>query len=226
MKRAAGLMWKWSLICVVTGAALPVRVWAWPSTGEPDTQLWTELDVTGPLYDKLTITGVGQLRLSDTLSNPTLTAAGVDVNYKEGPWAFTLGYRHQVTGHETYDPTVTQVVRLSATHAWTIDRSKILVRFRVEDTITASSNPWRLRLRGEYRWAPEGWGVVDYLYANDEVFYKLENNEFFRNRFQAGTNLKLTKRTDLKVYYQRQDDLVSHPGAINALGLQADVTFE
>ena len=68
--------------------------------------------------------------------------------------------------------------------------------------------------------------MVDYLYANDEVFYKLENDEFFRNRFQAGTNLKLTKRTDLKVYYQRQDDLVSHPGAINALGLQAEVTFE
>jgi hypothetical protein len=58
------------------------------------------------------------------------------------------------------------------------------------------------------------------------VFYKFENDEWFRNRFQAGANLKLTRRTELKVYYQRQDETVGHPGQINALGLLAVMNFE
>jgi hypothetical protein len=232
MKRAAGLMSKGNLVNVVTAvsvvtvAALPPPVSAWPATGPPDTQLWTELDAVARLDDQFSVTGIGQLRLSETLSNPTLTALGADLNYKEGPWTFAIGYRHQVSGHESTDPTVTQVALIMGTRQWKIDRSTILVRVRVENTITASSNPWRLRLRGEYRWAPEGWGVVEYLYANDEVFYKFENDEWFRNRFQAGANLKLTRRTELKVYYQRQDETVGHPGAINALGLLAVMNFE
>ena len=231
MKRAAELLSKWNLVSVVTAisvvtvaALAPVSAWA--ATGEPNTQLWTELDAVVPLDDQFSVTGIAQYRLGEDLSNPTYTAAGLDVNYKDGPWSFAIGYRHQVTEHHTYDPKVTQIALATATHAWKIDRSTILVRFRVDNTITATSNPWRLRLRAEYRWAPDGWGPVTYLYTNDEVFYQLSNDEFFRNRFQAGANLRLSKRWDLRVYYLRQDDKLSHPGAINALGLLATIDFE
>jgi len=100
------------------------------------------------------------------------------------------------------------------------------VRTRVEDTLTASSNPWRARLRFEYRWATEDWGLVSYLYSNDEVFYRFTDDEFWRNRFQAGCKLLFSKHTDLKLYYQRQDSRHQTPGAINALGVLAVVTFE
>ena len=175
--KATGLLSMWSLLGLVTAAWLPRPVLAWPATGVPDTQLWSELDVTAPLVDKFTITGVAQWRGSDSLPNPTYTAGGLDLNYNNGPWEFSLGYRHQVTGHETYDPTVTQIARLTAAHRWKIDRSTIIVRFRVENTITASDNPWRIRLRGEYRWATQGLRdisylrAISYLYTNDEVFY-------------------------------------------------------
>jgi hypothetical protein len=63
-------------------------------------------------------------------------------------------------------------------------------------------------------------------FTNDEGFYEFQDEKWFRNRFRAGANLKLGKRTDLQVFYQRQDSNNSTPGAINALGLTADVTFE
>lgn len=197
------------------------------ATGEPDEQLWTELDVVAPLASNTTITGISQLRLSETLSNPILTAFGADVNHKYDEWTVSVGYRHQVTGNrEGEDINVTQVGLVMGTWARRFGRSTIAVRTRVENTITASSNPWRARLRVEYRWATEGWGLVSYLYSSDEVFYRFSDEQFWRNRFQAGCNLAFTKRTNLKLYYQRQDSRDQTPGAINALGVLAVVAFE
>jgi hypothetical protein len=212
----------WTAIALLAAPALGRA-----GTGEPDDQLWTELDVVAPVASNTTVTGIGQLRLSETLSNPIFTALGADVNYKYGEWTFSLGYRHQVTGNrEGEDTNVTQVALAMGTWARRFGRSTIAVRTRVENTITASSNPWRARLRLEYRWATENWGVVSYLYSSDEVFYRFDKDEFWRNRFQAGCNLTFSKHTDLKVYYQRQDSTHQTPAAINALGLLAVVSFE
>ena len=100
-----------------------------------------------------------------------------------------------------------------------------LAHFR-DDTLNASSNPYRARVRLEYRWATEGLSWMSYLFANDEVFYEFQDQEWYRNRFRAGANLVLSERTDLQVFYQRQDSNNSTPGAINALGVTFDVTFK
>ncbi|HTT03146.1 MAG TPA: DUF2490 domain-containing protein [Steroidobacteraceae bacterium] len=210
----------------VAALALAASFSTWAGTGVPDEQLWTELDVIAPLRDKLSVTGIGQVRVSESLDNPTLSALGADLNYKDGAWTFAAGYRHQLTGHRTVDPKVTQIALLMATRAWQLGRSTVLIRARFEDTITASSNPYRMRVRAEYRWKTSDLGPISYLFTNDEVYYQFSNNEFFRNRFQAGMNFLLGKRTGLKLYYQRQDDKLSHPGAINALGLIAAITFD
>src|SRR5215469_13507843 len=52
-------------------AALGAPPAAWAGSGEPDTQLWTEANVTGPLASNITITGVARLRLSESEPNPT-----------------------------------------------------------------------------------------------------------------------------------------------------------
>jgi hypothetical protein len=157
--------------------------------------------------------------VSESLANPTLTALGVDFNYKHDDLTFSAGYRHQVTGHRTDDPKVTQLGLLMATYAPRLGRHTIAIRGRLEDTVHANSNPYRLRLRAEYRYAIEAWGPVSYLFANDEVFYQFSNDEAYRNRFQAGASLKIGKRASLLVYYQRQDDKLNNPGALNVLGL-------
>ena len=213
------------LIVAALAAALPTAVSA--GTGVPDEQLWTELDVIAPVADNITITGIGQLRLSESLSNPILTALGADLNYKTGEWTLGIGYRHEVTGNRQGEtPNITQVVRLPVTWARRFGRSTVAIRLMPQNTLTASSNPWRLRLRAEYRWATENWGPISYLYSNDEVFYQFSDNALFRNRFQAGLNLRFGERTSLRLYYQRQDSTNQTPGAINALGVLVAINFD
>lgn len=208
------------LAILAAGPATMTAATVQAGTGVPDEQLWTELDVAVPVSERVLVTGVAQLRLSETLPNPSQTATGLDVSYNEGQWTFTAGYRHQVTGDRINEnPNVTQIARGSTTYAHRFGRSTVLARVMLEDTLSASSNPWRARLRAEYRWATTGPGSVSYLFANDEVFYQFSNSEWYRNRFQAGVNLQLNKGVGLRVYYQRQDTKDSQPGAINALGL-------
>jgi hypothetical protein len=213
--------------CACT-AVFPV----WAGTGAPDTQLWTEVDVTGPLTTNTTITGVARLRLSESLPNPTLASPGVDFNYKAGEWTLSAGYRYDATAEREPETvggktiTIKQVALLMGKRGWRFGRNTLAVRLRLDNTITASSNPYRARIRLEYRWATEGLRWVSYLFTNDEAFYEFQDQKWFRNRFRAGANLKLSKRTELEVFYQRQDSNNSTPGAINALGLTADVTFD
>ena len=51
------------------------------------------------------------------------------------------------------------------------DRLRRVVRLRLDDTLNASSNPYRARVRLEYRWATEGLRWVSSLFTDDEVFY-------------------------------------------------------
>jgi hypothetical protein len=213
-----------SFSAIVVAAALgtPVAAWAESTASSPQTQLWTEFNLVEPLSSVFSITGIGQLRGSDEPPNPALTSLGMDMNYKfGGTWTVSLGYLHQVTGNREENPNVTQLARLTATYAHKFGRSTLLVRSRLQNNITSSSNPWQLRLRAEYRWATEKLGPVAYLYVNDEVFYEFSNSELFRNRFQVGTNLIFTQRFGARVYYQYQNTKNNEPKVINALGVLA-----
>jgi hypothetical protein len=216
----------------IAACACAAPLAAQAGTGEPDTQLWTEVDVTGPLATNTTITGVARLRLSESEPNPTLASPGLDLNYKAGEWRISAGYRYNATAEREPETVggksvkISQVALLEGSRAWRFGRNTVGLRMRFEDTLNASSNPYRARVRLEYRWATEGLRWVSYLFTNDEVFYEFQDQKWFRNRFRAGANLALGERTSLDVFYQRQDSNNSTPGAINALGLTLDVTFE
>jgi hypothetical protein len=217
-------------VCALAACIGPMA--ARGGTGVPDDQLWTEFDVTGPLTANTTITGIAKVRVSESLPNPTVTSLEADLNHKVGDWWLSIGYRHEVTPQrpeETVDGKdvkITQTVKLYGSRAWRFGRNTLALRLRLDDTLNASSNPYRARVRLEYRWATEGLSWMSYLFANDEVFYEFQDQQWYRNRFRAGANLVLSERTDLQVFYQRQDSNNSTPGAINALGLTLDVTFK
>jgi predicted porin len=216
-----------SAIVVAAALGSPVAAWAQSSTISPQTQLWTEFDAVAPLSSNFSITGIGQLRVSDEPPNPALTALGMDVNYKfGGTWTLSLGYLHQVTGNREENPNITQLVRLTSTYAYKFGRSTLLVRGRLQDNLTSSSNPWQVRLRAEYRWATDNLGPIAYLYTNDEIFYQFSNQELFRNRFQVGANLNFTQRLSARVYYQYQNTKNNEPKVINALGILAVYAFD
>jgi hypothetical protein len=156
----------------------------------------------------------------------------VDLNYKAGEWTLSAGYRYDATAQREPETVggksieIKQTALLMGRRAWRFGRNTLAVRLRLDDTLDASSNPYRARVRLEYRWAPEGLRWVSYLFTNDEVFYEFQDQKWFRNRFRAGGNLTLTEHTDLQVFYQRQDSNNSTPAAINALGLTLNVTFK
>ena len=201
-------------LCVLSAASA-----ASAGTGVPDAQQWSEIDLSGATSAHTSLTGLTQLRFSENLPNPVYTALGLDFAYQHSEWTITAGYRHQVTGHQTDDPKVTQVGLIAVQYAHRFDRGTLALRSRIENTVHATANPWRLRLRAEYRWATPGMGVLSYLYTNDEVFYQASLSEWYRNRFQAGAALRLDERTSFLIYYQRQDDRVNTPGALNVLGI-------
>jgi Protein of unknown function (DUF2490) len=208
------------MVAVALGS--PVASWAESTAISPQTQLWTEFDAVQPVSSVFSVTGIGQLRVSDEPPNPALTALGLDVNYKfGGAWTVSLGYLHQVTGNREENPNVTQLVRLTSSYAYKFGRSTLVLRGRLQDNLTSSGNPWQARLRAEYRLATDHLGPIAYLYANDEVFYQFSNQELFRNRFQLGTNLLFTQRLSARVYYQYQNTKNNEPKVINALGVLA-----
>jgi hypothetical protein len=212
---------------VAAAVGIPVAARAESGVISPQTQLWTELNVVEPVSSVFSVTGIGQLRASDEPPNLAQTALGMDVNYKfGGTWTVSLGYLHQVSGSLDNLPHVTQLARLTATYAYRFGRSTLLVRGRLQNDLTASGNPWLVRLRAEYRWATENLGPVAYLYTNDEVFYQLSNNELFRNRFQVGTNLIFTQGFSARVYYQYQNTKNNEPKVINAFGVLAVYAFD
>ena len=137
----------------VAACAAPLAAWA--GTGEPDTQLWTEADVTGPLATNTTITGVARVRLSESEPNPTLLSPGVDLNYRAGKWTVSAGYRYNATAEREPETIggksskISQVALLMGRRAWRFGRNTLAVRLRLDDTLNASSNRYRARVRLE-----------------------------------------------------------------------------
>jgi len=204
------------------GTFLPARA----GTGVPDSQLWSEYDAAGRLGQRWTIEGIAQARFSETLHNPVYTSLGADLDYELGHWVLSAGYRHQVTGHETDEPKVTQLALLISSYATKFGPNTLALRCRVENAFNSFGNPWRVRLRLEYRRASDVLRRNSYFFANDEAFYQFEASEWYRNRFQAGVNLSFAHQTSLRIYYQRQDDRLNTPGAVNALGITVKSEFE
>jgi len=193
---------------------------------DPDAQLWSEADLIGALAKNTTLTGIVIGRFGQELPNPTLTALGLDLSQRVGHWTFEAGFRHQAVAHSTGGPSISGLAIAVVTYSRTFARSTIAIRSRADNTLHSSGNPWRFRIRGEYRWATPTAGPISYLFINDEEFYQGSASEWSRNRAQAGMNFVLGERSDLLVYYQWQSDRLSTPSHIHALGLTLHVHFK
>jgi hypothetical protein len=63
------------------------------------------------------------------------------------------------------------------------------------------------------------------VFANDEIYYGFQDDLLYRNRFQAGIDLIMTQSSGMRLYYQRQDDKLNNPGALNVLGVILTINF-
>jgi len=208
-------------LLVVTALAPPLTVAATPSR---DAQIWSEADFIGFLSKQTTLTGILIGRAGESVPNPTLTALGLQLDQKFRHWSIGLGYRRQAVRHSTGGPDISRLAIAVAAFREDFGRSAVQIRTRIDNTLHSSGNPWRFRLRAEYRWATPGMRPISYLFLNDEAFYSA--GEWSRNRAQGGLGLNLGRGKDLQVYYQWQNDRISNPARINALGLHFDMKFD
>src|ERR1700692_2954419 len=69
-----------------------------------DNQLWSELDATHTITADVSDTAIFTTRLGDDLRNPTLTAVGLQTDYRIGAWTASLtGYYVSIRNAQSGD---------------------------------------------------------------------------------------------------------------------------
>jgi len=184
-----------SPLSTLASLALAAPTWALAATPSADAQLWSEADFVGALTKNISLTGIAIARVAESVHNPTLTALGLGLDGNLGHWILATSYRHELIGHATGGPPISQLATAMAAYTANFDRSTVEIRGRTDNTLNSTGNPWRFRIRGEYRRVSAEVQAISYSFINDEVFYDGSTSDWSRNRAQAGMNLSFIPRT-------------------------------
>lgn len=183
-----------------------------------DFQSWNELDVVTRLTRSLDATWIAEGRFSSELPNPTVYAAGTELNFslaKHLVLAPTYYYHASLTASGASQHRSIAMVALTPKLEWkrlTIsDRNRFIGDLRTGDQFFAYTN----RPRIDYRAGPPRWNTS--LFAWGEAFYRSDHGGWSRSRFAAGCRKALNDRFAANLFYQRQNDDASTPAHINAI---------
>jgi len=192
-----------------------------------DNQLWDELDASYQFAPEWSATAIVTTRLGDDLPNPTLTAAGLQVDYRIGNWTATgTGYYVSIRSAESGARTAIWLPAAALTYAIAFGPVALSDRNRVEQLEGLPGSPIRYRNRASSYWrlpGAHGWPDV---FAADEVFYDFATDRWTRNRAQAGVQFRLAPNTRLQTFYMLQKNTHGAPERLNVLGLtlELDIT--
>jgi hypothetical protein len=199
-----------ALCSSVAGAAVP----------SVDSQVWSELDFTHAISTDLSGTAIVTARLGNDLPNPTLTAGGLQFDYRFGSWiASGTGYYVSVRSAETGARTAVWLPAAALTYQIEVGRFALADRNRVEQLDGLPGSPTRYRNRASAYWHIARGSTVTDLFATDEVFYDVSRDSWTRNRAQAGVQMHLDTNARLQVFYLRQNTTYGTPDRLNVLGL-------
>jgi hypothetical protein len=190
-----------------------------------DAQLWTELDLTKAVSDRLAFTATLTDRLGDGLPNPTLWGGGLTGEFRLSPtWSIGGGaYAVQVRSASSGHRVNANLPLAYLTGAWEVAGVRLSDRNRFEDVLGVPGHPWRYRNRLQVDRPLQGLPPIRSIFASDEVFYDFGHERFSRNRAQVGITLAPAGPAAIQIYYMRQDDTYARPGGLNILGLSLKV---
>jgi hypothetical protein len=190
-----------------------------------DSQLWSELDAAHSFSADLLVTAIVTARLGNDLPNPTLTAGGLQIDYRIGSWiASGTGYCVSVRSAKTGSRATVWLPAAALSYQIDVGDLSLADRNRVEQLEGLSGSPTRYRNRAGVYWHLPGDRATD-VFVTDEVFYDLSKDRWTRNRAQAGIQVHVSKSTRLQLFYLRQNNTYGTPERLNVLGitLQIDV---
>jgi Protein of unknown function (DUF2490) len=186
-----------------------------------DSQLWSELDATHALSADLSATAIVTTRLGNDLPNPTLTAGGLQFDYRLGSsWVVSgTGYYVSIRNAESGSRTAVWLPAAALTYQIDVGRLVLSDRNRVEQLEGLPGSPTRYRNRASAYWhVAVGHELTD-VFVADEVFYDFSRSSWTRNRAQTGLQFQLSADSKLQMFYMRQNNTYGTPNRLNSLGL-------
>jgi hypothetical protein len=185
-----------------------------------DSQLWSELDATYPIATNWSATAIFTTRVGNDLPNPTLTAGGLQIDYRSGSWTATgTTYYVSIRNAESGARTAIWLPAAALTYETTIGPITLSDRNRLEQLEGLPRAPTRYRNRASADWhVPGGYAFAD-IFVADEAFYDFSRAAWTRNRAQAGVQFRPAPNTRLQTFYMRQNNSYGAPSRLNVLGL-------
>jgi Protein of unknown function (DUF2490) len=192
-----------------------------------DSQVWSELDATHDLSADLSVTAILTARLGNELPNPTLSAGGLQFDYRMGSWtASATGYYVSIRNAETGARTIVWLPAAALSYQVDVGAFSFADRSRVERLEGLTGSPTRYRNRASVYWRLAGDSVPTDIFITDEVFYDFSKDGWTRNRAQAGIQLHLDRKARLQLFYLRQNTTYGAPDRLNVLGLTLQLDIE
>ena len=185
-----------------------------------DAQVWTEVQLSVPLAQKIDLVLMGVTRFGRNVSRPVNERIGGGVSFKVGKYLTLLPFYLHVASQPTKNIHFTEErITLEAAVRFPAGRFTIGDRNRIEFHIhnpRPNFTQYRNRLQIEH---PVKLGKAKFTgFVADEVFYDSIAGSWIRNRVYIGISRKVNKHFTLDLYYVRQNDSHSHPGDIHAVG--------
>ena len=204
--------------CPSAGFAAPPSV---------DSQVWSELDATYPVAVNWSATAIFTTRLGIDLPNPTLTAGGLQIDYRSGSWTATgTGYYVSIRNAECGARTAIWLPAAALTYELGIGPVALSERNRLEQLEGLPGAPARYRSRAGADWQIPGQHALIDVFVADEVFYDFSTDRWTRNRAQVGLQFQPAPNFRLQTFYLRQNNADGAPDRLNVLGLTLQFDIE
>lgn len=186
-----------------------------------DWQVWSEVDITAELANRVRVTIPIVVRSSVELPNPQLAGLGPIFDFAvtkrltvTGGYLF-VSLPRTGSGYEVQVP----LAAITLNERWR--RFGVSDRNRAEKLIGLPGAPIRYRNKvvverplGSGRWI---------AFAKDEVFYDFSQSSWTQNRLEAGTGIRLNPMLRLEAYYLERSVRKSQPSRVHAVGLTLQI---
>jgi hypothetical protein len=202
--------------CLALGSSM-----ARAGTPAVDSQFWGELDATHAISAALSATAIATLRVGRELPNPTLTAGGVQLDYRiASSWIVSgTGYFVAIRNAQSAVRTEVWLPAAALTYGTDVGYLALSDRNRVEQLEGLPGSPTRYRNRASAYWHIAGGNELSDIFITDEVFYDFSKDRWTRNRLQAGFQFRFRADTKLLAFYMRQNNDYGAPDRLDVLGL-------
>ena len=185
-----------------------------------DNQQWNDVQLAIPLTKTIDVNVLGTLRFGRNITRPVYERLGLGSTFRFGKhFSVSPNYAYIATQPVKNRLLWESRLTLPVTLRFNAGKFRLSERNQIEHRIRnpgGSSNRYRNNLQVEHPLGAKDWRLS--WYVADEVFYDWAVNRWVRNRISFGAIKVYNEHFTEDFFYLRQNDGVSVPGDLNAIG--------